>query len=325
VRRVSARAEAATRVDAATFDAELTRLCGRPFAPGARLAVAVSGGPDSLALLLLAHAALGSRVVALTVDHGLRAEAAAEAAMVGEICAARGIDHVTLHWEGAKPAANLQAAARDARYALLRDWCAVNGVCWLATAHHRDDVAETLLLRLARGAGLAGLSGPRPRRALGHGVTLLRPLLGATHVQLVALVRAAGLTAVDDPANRSPRFDRTAARALLATTPWLDPTRLAASARHLGQAEAALDWAAGLAWDSRVETEGDMLWLDVTGLPYEIARRVLLRGLRTLNPGTTPRGPDVERLMAACAAGRTATLAGVQARGGVRWRLRRLA
>lgn len=310
--------------DAAHFDAELTRLRGHPWAAGERIAVAVSGGPDSLALLLLAHAALGSRVVVLTVDHGLRADAAAEAAMVGKVCAARGIDRVTLRWEGAKPAANLQAAARDARYALMRDWCAAHGVDWLATAHHRDDVAETLLMRLARGAGLAGLSGPRPRRDLGQGVTLLRPLLDATHADLVALVAAAGLQAVDDPANRSPRFDRTAARALLAATPWLDPARLAASAAHLAQAETALDWAAGLAWDSRVEAEGDVLTLDVAGLPDEITRRVLLRGLRTLNPDATPRGPDVERLMAACAAGRTATLAGVQARGGGRWRLLRL-
>ncbi len=310
--------------DAAHFDAELTRLLGHPLATDERLAVAVSGGPDSLALLLLAHAALGARVVALTVDHGLRPEAAAEAAMVGSVCAARGIDHVTLRWEGAKPAANLQAAARDARYALMRDWCAANEVNWLATAHHRDDVAETLLMRLARGAGLAGLSGPRSSRDLGRGVTLLRPLLGATHAQLVALVADAGLQAVDDPANSSPRFDRTAARATLAATPWLDPARLTASAQHLAQAEAALDWAAGLAWESRVEAEGEVLWLDVGGLPDEITRRVLLRGLRTLNPDATPRGPDVERLNAACAAGRTATLAGVQARGGPRWRLRRL-
>ncbi|TFU01363.1 tRNA lysidine(34) synthetase TilS [Polymorphobacter arshaanensis] len=311
--------------DAAHFDAELTRLRGRPWAADERIAIAVSGGPDSLGLLLLAHAALGTRTVALTVDHGLRADAAAEAAMVADVCAARGIDHVTLRWEGAKPAANLQAAAREARYALMRDWCAAHGVNWLATAHHRDDVAETLLMRLARGAGLAGLIGPRPHRDLGQGVTLLRPLLGATHAELVALVAATGLQAVDDPANHAPRFDRTGARALLAATPWLDPDRLARSAQHLAQAETALGWAAGLAWNSRVEVEGDVLWLDVAGLPDEITRRVLLRALRTLSPDATPRGPDIERLMAACAAGHAATLAGVQVRGGPRWRLRRLA
>ncbi|MGL4541784.1 MAG: ATP-binding protein, partial [Polymorphobacter sp.] len=188
----------------------------------------------------------------------------------------------------------------------------------------RDDVAETLLLRLARGAGLAGLSGPRPRRDLGAGVTLLRPLLGASHAELCAIVAAAGLIAVDDPANRAPRFDRTAARALLAATPWLAPARLADSAAHLGAAEAALDWAARLAWDSRVETERAMMWLDVTGLPDEITRRLLQRALLTLNPVAKLRGPDLARLLAALAAGRTATLAGIQGRGGGRWRLRRL-
>lgn len=310
--------------NASRFAAELTALLGCAPVAGERFAVAVSGGPDSLALLLLAHDVLGARVVALTVDHGLRADAATEAAMVAAVCAARGIEHATLQWTGPKPAGNLQAAAREARYALMRDWCAAHGISWLATAHHRDDVAETLLLRLARGAGLAGLSGPRARRNLGHGVTLLRPLLGATHAQLCALVAAAGLTAVDDPANHAPRFDRTAARALLAATPWLASARLAASTRHLAQAEAALDWAAKLAWDSRVTATGDKLWLDVAGLPAEITRRVLIRGLVTLNPEATLRGPDIERLMAALTARRTATLAGIRARGGTVWILGRL-
>lgn len=312
---------AAAAYDATRFDADLTTLVGRALAPGERLAVAISGGPDSLALLLLAQAALGTRVMALTVDHGLRAAAAGEAVMVAGVCAARGIGHETLHWRGSKPAANLQAAARDARYGLMRDWCAAHGVGWLATAHHQDDIAETLLLRLARGAGLAGLSGPRGRRDLGSGVTLLRPVLGATHAQLCALVGAAGLTAVDDPANHAPRFDRTAARALLAATPWLGAARLAASARHLAQAEAALDWAARLAWASRVTDDG-ALWLDCAGLPDEITRRVVLRAIGQLNPDARPRGPDIERFTAALAAGRTATLAGVQGRGGTRWKLR---
>ena len=312
-------------LDAARFSASLTALAGHTFTADERLAVAVSGGPDSLALLLLAHQALGQRIVALTVDHGLRAEAAAEAAMVAAVCAARGIEHTVLHWTGAKPASNLQAAAREARYALMRDWCAARQIGYLATAHHQDDIAETLLLRLARGAGLAGLSGPRARRELGNGVTLLRPLLDATHAQLSALVGAAGLDAVDDPANHAARFDRTAARALLATTPWLAAARLAATAQHLAQAEAALDWAANLAWDSRVTISASALSLDMASLPAEIARRVLLRALARLNPDAHPRGPDVERLMAALTTGKTATLAGVQARGGVRWTLQRLA
>ena len=135
---------------------------------------------------------------------------------------------------------------------------------------------------------------------------------------------AAGLVAVDDPANHAPRFARTGARTLLAATPWLDPAALAASARHLGEAEAALVWTAALAWDSRVAADGALLWIDAAGLPDDLVRRLLVRALTTLNPAAAPRGPDVARLQAACAAGGTATLAGVQARGGPRWRLRRL-
>lgn len=285
-----------------------------------QLAVGVSGGPDSLALLLLAHGAYAGRVVALTVDHGLRAESAGEAAMVAAVCAARGIAHATLVWRGDKPAANVQAAARDARYALMRDHCAEHGVAWLATGHHADDQAETLLMRLARGSGVGGLSGIRARRDLGEGVTLIRPLLGERRAALRAIVDAAGLVPVDDPANRSPAYDRTAARALLTETSWLDAARLADAAAHLADAEAALDWTATLAWDSRAAA-GDMVTLDVAGLPAELRRRLVVRALAHF--GTAPRGPDLDRLIARLAEGGTSTLGGVQGRGGDRWTFRR--
>lgn len=284
------------------------------------IAVAVSGGPDGLALLLLAHAALTERVVALTVDHGLRAESAREAAMVAAVCAARDIPHTTLVWRGDKPAGNRQAAARDARYALMRDHCAAHGIGWLATGHHADDQAETLLMRLARGSGAGGLSGIRARRDLGAGVTLLRPLLGVRRSALRALVDAAGLVPVDDPANRSPAYDRTAARALLEATPWLDAARLADAAAHLADAEAALDWTAALAWDSRVEA-GDVQTIDVAGLPDELRRRLVLRALAHF--GAAPRGPGIDRLIRLLSEGGTATLGGVQGRGGDRWTFRR--
>ena len=302
--------------------AAVAALIGRPLGDGERLAVAVSGGPDSLALLLLAQAAFGARIVALTVDHGLRTEAATDAATVGAVCAARGVEHDVLRWTGVKPAGNLQAAAREARYRLMRDWCAANGVAWLATAHHRDDIAETLLLRLARGSGLAGLSGPRRSRDLGRGVTLLRPLLTRSHAELAAVAAAAGLTPADDPANRDPRFDRSAARAALAATPWLAAERLAASAAHLRAAEAALDWAAARAWDSRAAVTPHAVSVDAGGLPQELARRLVVRALAELAPQAVPRGPDIVRLLDALTAGRTATLAGIEARGGTIWRFR---
>ncbi len=287
------------------------------------LAIAVSGGPDSLALLLLAHAAYGARVRALTVDHVLRAGSADEAALVAGVCAARSIPHATLAWTGPKPVANLQAEARDARYTLMRDWCADHDVAWLLTAHHADDQAETLLLRLARGSGIGGLAGIRPSRAIGRGVTLLRPLLTLRRAELAAVVAAAGLVPVDDPANRDPRHDRTQARALLAATPWLDPVRLAGAAAHLGDAEAALDWAADLAWDSRVEITTDGVVVDAVGLPAALRRRLAERALRQL--GAPPDGPEVTRLIARLDRGATATLGRVEARGTLHWTFRNVA
>lgn len=280
----------------------------------------MSGGPDSLALLLLSHAAYRGRVIALTVDHGLRATSAGEAAMVAHVCATRGVPHATLTWSGDKPAANLQAAARAARYALMRDHCAARGINWLLTAHHADDQAETLLLRLARGSGAGGLSGIRARRDLGEGVTLLRPLLGVRRADLRAVVDAAGLAPVDDPANRSPAYDRTAARQLLVATPWLDAARLADAAAHLADAEAALAWTAGLAWDSRAEA-GETVVIDVAGLPRELRRRLVVCALAHF--GTESRGPAVEQLVERLSAGVESTLGGVQARGGDKWTFRR--
>lgn len=294
-------------------------LIGRPLGDEEPLAVAVSGGPDSLALLRLAHQAYGARVRALTVDHGLRLESAAEAAQVAAICAELGVAHATLRWEGEKPAGNLQAAARAARYRLMGDWCAGAGVGWLATAHHADDQAETLLLRLARGAGLSGLAGVRPWRPLENGVTLLRPLLGARRAELAAVAAAAGWNPVDDPANRDDRFDRTRVRRLLADGDMLDPIRLAASAAHLAESESALAWTAELAWRSRAIASGARVEVDAQGLPRELQRRLLVRALRQLGAADEPRGPEVDRLLDRLAAGGGGTLAGAKARGGAIW------
>jgi tRNA(Ile)-lysidine synthase len=201
----------------------------------------------------------------------------------------------------------------------MRDWCADHGVRWLLTAHHADDQAETLLLRLARGAGLGGLAGIRPRRDLGRGVTLLRPLLEARRADLARVVAGAGLVALDDPANCDPRYDRTAARALLAATGWLAADRIAAAAAHLADAEAALDWAADAAWRSAVVTPSAIA-LDIADLPPELQRRVLLRAFAALG-AAEPDGPALDRLRAKLGGGGTATLGGVQAKGGATWRL----
>ena len=177
------------------------------------------------------------------------------------------------------------------------------------------------------GAGNGGLSGIRPRRDLGNGVTLLRPLLAWGKADLAAVVAAAGWTAADDPSNRDPRFDRTRARALLAATPWLDPARLAASAAHLADAEEALAWTADLAWASRVEVAAGAINVDAAGLPHDLARRLLRRAVTTLAPGAVFRGDGIERVVRHLAAGTGGTLAGVMVRATARhgmpvWQLR---
>lgn len=276
----------------------------------APLGIAVSGGPDSLALLAMAAAQHPGQVRAATVDHGLRPGSAAEAAAVAAMCENLGVPHATLT---VSVAGSLQAAARAARYKALADWAAAEGLAWVATAHHADDQAETLLMRLGRGSGLGGLAGVRARRPLAPGITLIRPLLGWRKAELAAVAAAAGLAPLADPSNDDPRFDRTAARRLLAGRDWPDPRRIAASAAHLAEAEAALAWAAERLAAEQIE--GDRL--DPAGLPPEMLRRLVLRMLAGF--GVAPRGPELTRFIAALAAGRTATLGSVRARPGAHW------
>ena len=285
---------------------------------GTSLAVAVSGGPDSLALLLLAHGVAGARITALTVDHGLRAESAAEARFVAALSADLGVAHhilpVIVEASGDGP----QAAARAARYEAMGTWCAAAGIGALLTAHHADDQAETVLMRLARGAGVGGLAGIRRERPLNDAVTLVRPLLGWKKAELVAIVRAAGVDAVDDPSNRSPRYDRTAVRALLAESPLFDPARIAASASHLAEADAALDWATARALADRLTRKEDAILLNPADLPAEIVRRMLVTVFAAFGP--VPDGPSLARLGERLAAGSAATLGGVKASPGAFWR-----
>jgi tRNA(Ile)-lysidine synthase len=286
-----------------------------------RLGLAVSGGPDSLALLLLANAAFPDCVEAATVDHGLRAESRDEALYVGEICAGLSCPHAILPVAVPDGAAGLQAEARRVRYEALADWAAERGIAALATAHHADDQAETLLMRLQRGSGIAGLSGIRAVRHEGD-LAILRPLLGWTKAELTQIVRQSGIEPVDDPSNRDPRFDRARLRGRLADMPWLEALALARSAAALAEAEAALEWTSDRLWDERVLADGNRLSLDPAGVPPELKRRLLIRILREFG-GPTPRGEDLSRLVDRLETGATATLAGVKCGGGNRWRFER--
>lgn len=249
--------------------------------PVPRLGVAVSGGPDSLALLLIADAALPNRIEAATVDHGVRPENADDARHVAGICRERGIAHAILAKPEnmAFPRSSLQAQARALRYYVLGEWAGREQLPAVATAHHADDQAETVLMRLARGSGLAGLASIRAARPINHfntEVLLVRPLLGWTRSELRTVVTDAGLRPVDDPSNRSLRHDRTHVRNLLGETRFLRPKRLAASAAHLGESEIALEWSTEAEWNRRVTASDDLETFDieVAGLPREIKRRL---------------------------------------------------
>lgn len=302
------------------FAADLDQLVE----PGRTLGVAVSGGPDSLALLLLAAAARPGKVEAATVDHRLRPESRTEAEMVAGLCRRLGIAHsiLTLEWD--KPArSNLQAAAREGRYRLLGRWAAERELAAVATAHHADDQAETLLMRLARGAGLSGLRGIRRRRALDPGPLLVRPLLGWRRLELAGLVAAAGLAPVDDPSNRDPRHDRARIRSLLAQSnvaEWADPGRLAASADWLAEADEALDWALDRLAEDRLEAMAGAVTIRSEGVPRELQRRLLLAAFDRLG-AQRPRGPELDRARRALAAGKPATLSGLKLDPGPPWRL----
>ena len=298
------------------FAADLAALVG----PGERLGIAVSGGPDSLALLLLAADARPGAAEAATVDHRLRSESATEADRVAAVCLGMGIPHRILRarWDP-PPSANLQARARDERYALLADWAGERGLAAVATAHHADDQAETLLMRLARGSGIGGLGSARPSRALGGTVRLVRPLLGWRKAELAQIVDDAGLSPVDDPANRDDRHDRARVRRFLAEQDWLDPLRLAASAAHLGEANDALDWITARLVAERLARNGDSLEFDPRGLPRELQRRLILAIFARL-AAPVPRGPDLARALERLSAGASTSLSGLQLSGGPLWK-----
>ncbi len=210
------------------------------------LGLAVSGGADSLALMLLAARWRdvdpgAPRLHVYSVDHGLRAEAAAEVAFVLAEAGRLGLPARGLRWDGAKPATGISEAARSARYRLIGAAMQRDGVGVLVTAHHLDDQAETVLMRLAHGSGLAGLRGMAPLAEV-EGVTVARPLLGIARADLAGLVSAAGLTPVADPSNDDPHYERVRWRNAMPQLAalGLDAGRLALFAARAGEAQEAI-------------------------------------------------------------------------------------
>lgn len=276
-----------------------------PFEPGPHLALGFSGGPDSTALLhfLLDWAGdTGGSVTALIVDHRLRPESTAEARLAAERARGAGAGAVVLTRAGNRPQANLQAEARAARYRMMADWCAAEGVLHLLLAHHREDQAETLLMRLARGSGVDGLAAMAPLAELPE-LRVLRPLLDTPKTRLRATLEARGLLSIDDPSNDDERFDRVRVRRMM---PDLVPLglgagRLAATAGRIGRARHALEEGTArlLAGAAAVFPEG-YAWLDSAALlvvPEEIALRALSRLVAAIGGRLHPPRLDrVERL-----------------------------
>ena len=259
------------------------------------IALAVSGGPDSTALMLLAarwRDALTTKpkLVAVTVDHGLRKESKGEAAAVARLARKLNISHRTVRWNGRKPSTGVQEKARAARYRLLGEAAQRAGAAHILTAHTLDDQAETVLIRMSRGSGLTGLGAmtriaplPPDGKSL---VVLVRPLLDITKARLIATLDIAKIPYADDPSNRNPRFARSRLRGVMGALAeeGLDATRLAQLARRLKRAEGAIEAAVDRAMNElTVElSPPGSLCIEASrfaDLPAEIALRLLGRAV----------------------------------------------
>ena len=282
-------------VDDAVSAAEAKTLLD-PLAHASALVLAVSGGPDSTALLFLAarwRKALrkGPKLLAVTIDHGLRPESADEARAVQRLARRLGVAHRTVRWTGGKPATGLQEAARDVRYRLLAAAAETVKADRVLTAHTLDDQAETVLIRMSRGSGLAGLTAMAPTSRLpvhgGEAIMLVRPLLDVPKARLIATLAQAHIDFARDPSNRDPRFTRARLRDVMPVLAreGLDARRLALLARRLRRADAAIEAAVGTA--AKELSQGP--WSDCgpivfdavkfLRLPAEVALRLLGRAI----------------------------------------------
>lgn len=279
-----------------------------------KILLAVSGGPDSLALLLLANASSPLQIVVATVDHQLRAGSSSEADYVAHLCAMRSIPHHILR--PVQPiSGNLQSEARKVRYALLQQTASEAGCDLIATAHHADDQLETLLMRLTRGSGVDGMSGIRPRNG-----NIIRPLLEFNKSELEEICDSADVAPVRDPSNDDSSFDRVAIRQWLSRGPkMLDPYRANRTASALQDASAALDWMTEHLASTHIQRFSDIIQCNAKDLPHELQRRLVLLSLRSLAPTLSLRGDTLERLIDDLANGKTTTVGNVLCKGGVTW------
>ena len=304
--------------------ARFTRDLDRLIPPDEKVGIALSGGPDSVALLLLAAAARPDQIEAASVDHALRPDSATEAKFAADLCEKIGVPHVILkaQWDEL-PKSAIQQRARAQRYRLLGGWLRDRGLGALAAAHHADDQAETLLMRLTRGSGVRGLSAMRAITTIpGSRDRLIRPLLGWRRSELEAICAAAEIEPIADPSNADPQFERVRMRKAITETEWLDPSALARSAANLAAADAALEWASAQEWSRSVQASASQISFQPGNTPLEIRRRIAARAIALLGRegnGASLRGAELDRLIAVLRSGRTATLRGVRCKGGDVW------
>lgn len=281
---------------------------------GEKIGLAVSGGPDSLGLMLLAHAAIPEGFEVATVNHGVRPEAGDECALVEQECAKRGIPCVILSVTLGK--GNLQQEARKARYAALGRWAAKRGLVSIATGHQADDQRETFLMRLARGSGVAGLSSIREKTKISDcDIGLIRPVLEFSRLELAATVTGEGIDPVRDPSNRDDAYDRVRLRKALAENAafadeFLDGKAISTSAANLADADAALEWAARREWDEHVTVLADEIRCNLSAdIPRAVSLRVAHQAIGEL--GGRVRGGKLAQLQQSLAQGGKANLGGV--------------
>lgn len=280
-----------------------------------RILLAVSGGPDSLALLLLAKALRPDDIVAATVDHQLRPESADEAAFVAGLCDDLQVPHTILA-PAQKIVGNIQSSARVTRYELLNRATTQAGCSVIATAHHGDDQLETLLMRLARGSGVEGLAGIRARNG-----NVVRPLLGFSKSELEKICSDAAIEPIRDPSNDNCDFDRVAMRQWLGSAGHpFDLRRVEQTARAMSDASEALAWVVTNLAEPRLQKENEEIQCDASGLPRDLKRRLLLHCLEKLAPDLKPRGDAIDRLMKQLDADQTSTIGDILCRGGAIWR-----
>lgn len=293
-----------------------------PFEPKPEIAVAVSGGADSMALALLAADWARDnkgRCHALTVDHGLRPESGREAQQVGRWLRARHVSQRILTWTGAKPRTGLQAAARAARYHLLYEWCREHGILHLLIAHTRDDQAETFLLRLERRSGWDGLAG-MTAVSEGADLRLIRPLLGVPKARLAATLQARGQDWIEDPSNRNAAFARTRVRRLLSGQgkPVLNAARIAAAADSMGGVRRRLERASAV-WLARFAAVYPGGYVELDAKAFAVAPpAVTLRALTRCLMGVSgrPYPPRRDRLLRIYAVLARGALASARTLGG---------